>query len=322
MSARAHVTFPLFFFIVLTFIIPNAVYADKLLVSTNRLSYGLGATVKLTGRLTLKGYPVTDGLVSVQVEDASGQLKFIRVVSTGTAPQPWKVKVVEFYSCDSQGNPKDSFSRGALAYFKVTVESLDSILERQVTIAFNLLDSVGVSVAVTYVTVPLAPGKQISYFTSMPIPYDAFAGTATACVNVLTKWPKQGGYPYCSEESVELEITGGTPPGLSPAPPTGSDGYYSLSFKLPSNAKLGNYDVFASARYNAWARSTFDYFWLYTDINRDGEVNILDVAACAVAFGTRIGDPNFYRLADVNEDNVINILDIAGTAVDYGTARI
>ena len=322
MSARARVTFPLFFFIVLTFILPNAVYADELLVSASRLSYGLGATVKLTGRLTLEGHPVTDGLVSVQVEDSSGKLKFIRVVSTGTAPQPWKVKVVEFYSCDSQGNPKNSFSRGALAYFKVTVESLDSILERQVTIAFNLLDSVGVSVAVTYITVPLAPGKQISYFTSMPIPSDAFAGTATACVNVLTKWPKQGGYPYCPEESVELEITGGTPPGLSPAPPTGSNGYYSLSFKLPSNAKLGNYGIFASARYNAWASSTFDYFWLPTDINRDGRVNILDIAACAGAFGTRIGDQNFYRLADVNKDNVINILDIALTAHDFRKIRI
>ena len=322
MPARAHATFPLFFFIVLAFILPNVVYADELVVSTDRLSYGLGATVKLNGRLTLEGYPVTDGLVSVQVEDASGRIKFIRVVSTGTAPPPWKVRIVEFYSCDSQGNPKDSFNRGALAYFKVTVESLDTILERQVTIAFNLLDSVGISIGVTYMTMSLPPKKQFSYFTSMPIPYDAFTGTAVASVNVLTKWPKKGGHPYCPEESVELEITDGTPPGFSPAPPTGSNGYYSLEFKLPSNAKLGNYSIFCSARYNARTSVTFDYFWLYTDINRDGQVNILDIAACAVAFGTRIGDPNYYRLADVNEDNLINILDIAATAVDYRKTMI
>ena len=319
---RARTTFPLFFLVLLVFTIPNLVYADELVVSTNKFSYGPGATVKVFGKLTLTRNPVTDGLVAVQIEDDVGNLKMIRVVSTGTPPSPWKVQIAEFYPCDSYGDPKDSFSRGALAYFKVTIESLDSIFERQVVVTFNLLDSVGVSIAVAYASFSLGPGNQITYLTSMPMPSDAFAGTATASVNVLTKWPKKGGYPYCPEESVELEITGGTSSGSSPAPPTGSDGYYSLSFKLPSNAKLGDYSIFASARYNGWARSTFDYFWLYTDINRDGEVNILDVAACAVAFGTRIGDPNFYRLADVNEDNVINILDIAGTAVDYGTARI
>jgi len=276
------------------------------------------------GTLTLSGVPVTDGLVAVQVEDDLGNPRLIRVVPTGTPPSPWKVQIVEFLSCDSQGSPKSSFNRGSLAFFKATVESLDTVLERQVTIALNLLDSIGVSIGVTYASSSLAPRKQITYFTSIPIPSDAFVGEGMCCVNVLTKWPKDGGQPYCSEESVGLEITGGAsqPAGSPLESPTGSQGSYSLSFKLPSNAMLGNYTVFASARYNAWATVNFDYFWRYSDVNRDGEVNILDISAAATAFNSMIGDPSYNSLADINQDTIVNIIDIASIAKDYGKSRI
>lgn len=318
--ARARATLSLFFLVLLVFTLPSLVYADELVVSTNKPSYGLGATVNVYGVLTWGGNLVTDGLVAVQVEDCLGSLRMIRVVPTGTPPPPWKVRIVEFCSCDSLGNPKSSFSRGTLAYFTATVGSLDTILERQVTIAFNLFDSVGVSIAVTYVIPPpLAPGKQITIFTSMPIPSDAFAGAAIACVNVLTKLPKDGGQPYCPEESVEFTITGtaSQATGLTLASSTSSAGSYSLSFKLPSNAMLGNYSIFTSARYNAWASATFDYFWLPTDVNRDGTVNILDISTAATAFKAKAGDPAYKSSADVNKDNLINILDIAAIARDY-----
>jgi len=325
-TVRARTTFPLFFFILLSFlfVLPSLVYADELVVSTDNLHYGLGATMNVYGTLTLSGVPVTDGLVAVQVEDSLGNPRLIRVVPTGTPPSPWKVQIVEFLSCDSQGSPKSSFNRGSLAFFKATVESLDTVLERQVTIALNLLDSIGVSIGVTYASSSLAPRKQITYFTSIPIPSDAFVGEGMCCVNVLTKWPKDGGQPYCSEESVGLEITGGAsqPAGSPLESPTGSQGSYSLSFKLPSNAMLGNYTVFASARYNAWATVNFDYFWRYSDVNRDGEVNILDISAAATAFNSMIGDPSYNSLADINQDTIVNIIDIASIAKDYGKSRI
>ena len=325
-TVRARTTFPLFFFILVSFlsVLPSLVYADELVVSTDNLHYGLGATINVHGTLTLSGVPVTDGLVAVQVEDSLDNPRLIRVVPTGTPPSPWKVQIVQFLSCDSQGNPKSSFNRGSLAFFKATVESLDAVLERQVTIALNLLDTIGISIGVTYASFSLAPRKQITYFTSMPIPSDAFVGEGMCCINVLTKWPKDGGQPYCSEESVELEITGGAsqPAGSPPESPTGSQGSYSLSFKLPSNAMLGNYTVFASARYNARATANFDYFWRYSDVNRDGEVNILDISAAATAFDSMIGDPSYNSLADINQDTVVNIIDIASIALDYGKSRI
>lgn len=316
---RARAILPFFFIVMISvFIIP--VYADELVVSTNMPSYSLGATINVYGRLTWGGSPVANGLVAVQVEDAGGNLKFIRIVNTGTPPQPWKIRVASFLSCDPQGNPKNSFGRGGLAYFSVTVESLDTVIERQVTMALNLFDSIGESIATTYGRFTLAPRKQFTLFTSMPIPSDAFVGPSTCCVSVLTNWPKEpNGYPYCPEEHVEFAITGTGSQGASSAlSGSGSGGSYSLSFKLPSTAMLGNYLVYAGARYSSLANAVFDYFWLSTDVTRDGTVNIVDVSIAARAMGAKTGDQKYNRLADINNDNIVNIVDVSAVAKDLG----
>ena len=283
---RARAISPLFFLILLFsfFIIP--VHADELALLTRKLSYSLGATINIYGTLTLGGNPVADGLVAVQVDDNLGQLKYIRVLPSGNPPSPWKARIVEFLSCSFQGSPKNSFNRGTLAYFRVTVESLDAILERQVTIALNLFDPVGVSFGAACASFSLDPGKQFTFFTSMPIPADSFIGQAICTANLLTKWPKDNGYPYCPEELAEFTIVGGGsqatgPPELTSASPRGS---FNLSFKLPNTARLGNYFIYASGRYSARASATFDYFWLLTDIDRNGVVNMADLFIVAKAY--------------------------------------
>jgi hypothetical protein len=55
-----------------------------------------------------------------------------------------------------------------------------------------------------------------------------------------------------------------------------------------------------------------------TDLNKDGIINILDIAIVAKAFGTKPGDLNWNPVADLNKDNVINIIDVATVARDYG----
>jgi hypothetical protein len=314
---------PLFFFMLMFSVFTNLVYADELVVSTSRFSYGLGATMKVYGTLTLGGNPVTDGLVAVQVEDNLGELKCIRVVPTGTPPPPWKVRIVEFLSCDFQGNPKSEFTRGTLAYFNITVESLDSIVERKVTIALNLFDWVGVSISVTRVSWSLKPRDSFTFFTSMPIPNDAFVGTAICTASILTELPKDDGSPYCPEGLTDLTIGDGSQTtGLSPELAfTGSGGSFNLSFKLPSTAKLGRYFIYASARYNAWACAAFDYFWLFTDIDRDGNVNIQDLFIIAKAYGSKLGDTSWNSQADLNGDDQVNITDMYKVARDYGKTR-
>jgi hypothetical protein len=55
-----------------------------------------------------------------------------------------------------------------------------------------------------------------------------------------------------------------------------------------------------------------------TDLNKDGIVDILDITIVAVAFRSRLGDPNWNQTADLNNDDMINIVDITLVAKDYG----
>ncbi len=54
------------------------------------------------------------------------------------------------------------------------------------------------------------------------------------------------------------------------------------------------------------------------DVNGDRTVNILDLVAVAIVFGTRIGSPGYNPNADVNRDGVINILDLTFVALRFG----
>jgi hypothetical protein len=56
-----------------------------------------------------------------------------------------------------------------------------------------------------------------------------------------------------------------------------------------------------------------------TDLNKDGTVNIMDIAIVAKAYGSKTGDPKWNPIADVAEPyGEINILDTATVAKDYG----
>jgi hypothetical protein len=55
------------------------------------------------------------------------------------------------------------------------------------------------------------------------------------------------------------------------------------------------------------------------DINHDQIVNIIDIAAAARAFGSKLGGDGWNDDADVQEDGTINIIDISIVAKSYGT---
>jgi hypothetical protein len=54
------------------------------------------------------------------------------------------------------------------------------------------------------------------------------------------------------------------------------------------------------------------------DVDRDGNVNILDAALIAFAYGSRPGDPKWNPAYDITHDGVIDILDAAILAYYYG----
>jgi parallel beta-helix repeat protein len=54
------------------------------------------------------------------------------------------------------------------------------------------------------------------------------------------------------------------------------------------------------------------------DVNGDGRVNTLDIAAVATAFGSRVGESSYRLNYDMNLDYVANIVDISMAARSYG----
>ena len=70
---------------------------------------------------------------------------------------------------------------------------------------------------------------------------------------------------------------------------------------------------------NLWDTETANVkVTLLGDLNDDDEVNILDIAIVARAYGSKLEDPTWNPIADLNNDEVINILDIALVAAAYG----
>ncbi|MDH5746417.1 MAG: M28 family peptidase [Candidatus Bathyarchaeota archaeon] len=55
-----------------------------------------------------------------------------------------------------------------------------------------------------------------------------------------------------------------------------------------------------------------------TDLNKDGIVDIMDIALVAKAYETKPEDPNWNEIADLDENDIIDIRDIAKAVKDYG----
>lgn len=58
--------------------------------------------------------------------------------------------------------------------------------------------------------------------------------------------------------------------------------------------------------------------WIGSDMNRDGKVNIVDIAIVAKAFGSKPGNPKWNSDADMDENGIINIIDVAKVAKNFG----
>jgi len=54
------------------------------------------------------------------------------------------------------------------------------------------------------------------------------------------------------------------------------------------------------------------------DVDADGTVNVLDLIAIDIAFGTQPGDDNYNMYADINRDGNINVLDMILVSAHLG----
>jgi hypothetical protein len=82
--------------------------------------------------------------------------------------------------------------------------------------------------------------------------------------------------------------------------------------------------VINHAEYPATPTGNIDHYplmhlWRRSDVNCDGQINVLDLIAVSRALGTHPGYPRWNPNADIHEDGVINVLDLITVAVQLGT---
>ncbi|MBT9148471.1 MAG: hypothetical protein DDT32_02245 [Syntrophomonadaceae bacterium] len=65
-------------------------------------------------------------------------------------------------------------------------------------------------------------------------------------------------------------------------------------------------------------RVYFERILVPGDVNRDGQVDVLDLASIAGAYNTKQGDPNYNPDADFNRDGMIDIFDLVRVGLNFG----
>ena len=306
------------------FSVATPVYASPaltLVVTTDKPAYYPKDNVTVYGNLTQDGVLVPDGLVAIQVKDSRGQTLVIRTTTTGAPPSgtPY-VKVLSVIPCNSSGGPKDSFKRGTLSWFNITVKNYD-IEPREVLLTVDIYDSTNTPIAYDSTGPQPMPGRSTSSaLLCIPIPEDAALGNATAYGNVYTHWPSSNGWPYCTEVSATFQITnGGSSESVTTMTPQ-ANGNYNLTFQLAAQARAGNYTIYVSSRYygeEIFTSTTFQVKIL-GDINGDNKVDWKDAYLLLMAYGSTEEDPNYNPEADFNRDGRIDWKDAYVFLINYG----
>jgi len=108
-----------------------------------------------------------------------------------------------------------------------------------------------------------------------------------------------------------------------------TDGSLHYGMKSPNGESYiyagGQYSYFmAEVKDSIWRTSSGSAYVAITstskssDINKDGKVDIKDIAIVAKAFGSYVDSENWNSIADLDNNNKIDIRDVAKVATDYG----
>jgi len=311
----------------------SAASSFEMPITTSSPTYDLGEEIVVIGNLTLNGELVTDGLVTVQVNDPSNETILIRTLSTGTdPPKPWIIEILEFFACDQLGNPKYSFKRGGNAGFKVTIKN-NALSTYSVKIPIYVQYSDGIPF--TFFTIfegTIEAQQTIGIVTwPVPIPSDAPLGETSAYANVLTDYPISNGYAYSPEKKATFQITltSSTTNSMmheNLETQTTSTGMFNITFRTsPHGGMLGNYTAYASSKYSYWLiknQTTFKTV-LIGDVTGsygipDGKVDIKDVSTVARAYGSYPGHPKWDSRCDLNGDDKVDIKDMSLVSRNFG----
>jgi PKD repeat protein len=223
-----------------------------LTVSTNKFTYYIRENIIIHGTLKQDGTPVSDALLAVEVRDPSDLPVTFRTVPTGNiSSSTWPVNFVSLYPTDSlEGSPKYSFTVKQTLYIRGSFKNFDS-QPHSVIVVLNLYDGNKIPLGVWYpISITINPGESRDFsFMATRIDPWAYPGNATIFASIYSKFPKDGGVPYCPEKSVSFEIKRNPELSYSTSsintPPV-SEGEFSTSFRLHPESKPGSYTIYVS----------------------------------------------------------------------------
>jgi hypothetical protein len=263
---------PLFLLLLIlniTLIRSNLVYPNPLLelnIETDKPKYYNKDVIQIYGNLTLDGTPVTNGLIAIQIQTSENKLLTIRTLSTGEPPPETPYVYLQYVMpCDENGNPKNTFTIGTLAYFKVCISNFD-IEPRKALITINLYYNDSTPFGYAAIETTISAQTHPIYIVSIPIPSDAVLGTATTYANAYTDWPQKEGTPYCLEVNATFEIstTNSLEKPLTTTQQT-NETNATLTLRLARKIPRGNYTIYATSRYlgeTVYNTTTFEVYIL------------------------------------------------------------
>ena len=224
-------------------------------VGTDKLAYLPGENITIYGNLTLGPQPF-EGFVGLEIEDPgipprAPRRMICRTLHKGTPPLG-NITIVDLYSCNLLGTPKENFTRNSMAYFRVTIHNNGNVT-KNVVVTINTYDKDNAPFHVGSIKTNILGSTSASVqFPALVQPWTSL-GNGTAYASVFTDYPRYGGTPYCPEKNDTFQITNGVSGGEG-TPATQNqdgDGNYSLTFKLApgANASSGIYRVWATTSY-------------------------------------------------------------------------
>lgn len=291
----------------------------EIVLYTDKPSYWLGDPVQVFGYLFYNDLRVSDGIISIEMDDSTGWPLLFRTLNTGTPPTTETIQILSLYPSDQSGNPKSSFKRGTLAYFTITVKN-----KNNTRVAFELALTVfdsqqGIMDTARLTVSDMEPQTNGTFTLPMYILDKAPTGTAIVYANTFTELPRLNGTALSIEKLATFDITANAAATQFKASKAviQAGAHFFTNFTVPLYQHYGYYDITATCKYlNETAVEKKRIEIRVPDLNGDNKVNVLDLIIVAGSMGWT-GEPGSIP-ADVNRDGKVNVLDLIVTAKYLG----
>lgn len=302
----------------------------QLSLNMKKDEYYFEEEIIIQGDLYADSVPVSDALIGLEIYNPQGYPIVSRTFTTGAIPPPANIiEILSVTPCDLNGAPTYTFRKKTFAYFYVVLENkVDE--NKYVVLTLNIFDSRNATLGVIRWEGIISGNSQSEVFLSFPVEEEASTGTATVYANAFTQTIKDGGVPYCKGKSANFTIIdasggGALPSNISISSTSGSgrgvvSGHYELIFEIPFLHPRGNYLLYVATKYFEAYANNSRYFNLSIlgDVDNNGKVDLSDLVTVALAYGLKLGDPQWNPEADINKDGEVNLQDLVIVAIAYG----